>query len=182
RGSIMPATSEIAGFDRASVGPVGDDLAVMLGDARLLTFAHGTLQPSTSAQLPPLYSASDRSFRVADIDADGRLEAVLGSSDNFAQNGQIFAVDLLTGAPEWSRSSAGAIALANLDADPALEIVLGAAPGRVLDGATGALDWEYPGGFGRSVAAGRFLAGGAPGFVAGAEFQQLTGYQAAPYS
>lgn len=91
---------------------------------------------------------------IADVDADGNFEALgLGSSG-------IVAFDALGGALEWSLpTGSGPLAVAQLDADPALEIIVPGTPGRVYDGATRGIDFEFADGFGpggtfRPVAAG----------------------------
>jgi hypothetical protein len=103
---------------------------------------------------------------IADLDANGDLEVVgLGSS------GVVTAYDAASGALEWSAGQAGGpLAVAQLDADPALEIIVPGTPGRVLDGATRGIDFEYAPGFGGGaflpVAAGNLDADPAGEFVA----------------
>lgn len=87
---------------------------------------------------------------IADLDANGDFEAV-----GFASNGIVTAYDAATGALEWTAGAAGGpLAVAQLDGDAALEIIVPGTPGRVLDGATRSVDFEYAEGFGNG---GTFL-------------------------
>lgn len=95
---------------------------------------------------------------LGDLDADGHQELVVLTPAG------VLAYAL--GSGQLVRTLAGSgfqdMVLAQLDADPALEIVLtGNDTGRVLDGATSAVEWERPGGFGQMLTAGRFGPGGA---------------------
>jgi hypothetical protein len=73
------------------------------------------------------------SLQVADVDADGHLEAVFGGEDSF-----VYVVDAATGAREWrSPHISGGhvlslVRLAQLDGDPALEILVAEYGGRLL--------------------------------------------------
>ncbi len=90
-------------------------------------------------------------LEAGDVDADGRPELVLSSWDGF------FVLDATTGAVEIQHSAfiANGLAFAQIDADPALEIVVGIRyqPGWVVDGATGAVQWDNEDGFGDYVGA-----------------------------
>jgi len=106
---------------------------------------------------------------IGDIDADGVDDLVV------AVEGALYAYSMGDGHAERTfelpvGTTARDVALAQLDADPALEMIVGASmygPGFVVDGATGAIDFEYdaPYGFGSVVATGRFDGTGATGFV-----------------
>lgn len=80
----------------------------------------------------------DSSARVADVDADGDQELVALTGTSTQSWATLVAIDLVSGAVEWSLEVGGeGIALGQLDADAALEIVIGNTPdGRVIDGAT----------------------------------------------
>src|SRR5690606_22355222 len=71
--------------------------------------------------------------------------------------------------------------LAQLDADAALEIVAAATPGVVIDGATQAIDWSWPAGFGAYLAPGHFQPGGGVQFVAAETWFRFTVFQSAPW-
>jgi hypothetical protein len=95
---------------------------------------------------------------VADVDGNGSREILGLVHETYSGPGvALTAIDLTTGALEWSRPIiANSIAALQLDADPALEIVLTGTPGRVVDGATGLVEIDYPAGFGPLIAVGNF--------------------------
>lgn len=116
---------------------------------------------------------------VGDIDANGAAELVVLTSSS------LLAYRLSDGHLLWSTPASNNVdlALAQLDADPALEIILGGGvPGRVLDAATRAIDWEYIDGFGPRIATGRFAAGGGTQWVAINGWASYSVYRAAPWS
>lgn len=88
---------------------------------------------STALERPFVWEAPT----VADVDADGEPEVVLGSHDGPAVLGA-------DGAVEWTRNgSATYTATAQADDDPALELVTaGRSVVWAYDGASGALQWE----------------------------------------
>jgi hypothetical protein len=83
---------------------------------------------------------------IADVDNDGTLEVVIGST-----NGNVYVLDGPTGSLEHTFSTGGAVyasaALANLDSDAYLEIVIGSTDGTVYyyewDGTTGTTPATY---------------------------------------
>lgn len=94
-------------------------------------------------------------FFIADVDADGRQEIVASTDDT--GYGHLVVLDYETGAVEWvGPDGVLSIVAAQLDTDAALELILGSTPGVIIDGASHAIDWEYQGGFYRTVLAGRF--------------------------
>jgi len=110
---------------------------------------------------------------IGDLDGDAEQDLVVLSST------AVLAYALSDGHLVRSHAAVGFtdMVLAQLDADPALEIVLtGDTTGRVLDGATSATEWEQPGGFGGSLAAGRFGSDGVERW-AGAAWKQVDVYQ-----
>ncbi len=114
---------------------------------------------------------------VGDVYGDGVLRVVVRT------NSQIGVYDVTTGTKDWLQPSSGSgdIVLAQLDADPALEIVLGgSAPGLVLDGASGQVDWQYPDSFGNLLASGPIGPANSDEFVGGG--YQLAFFSGAPYS
>jgi len=121
--------------------------------------------------------ASPDSAAAGNIFGDG-VPRVAVRSDS-----QLGVYVVATGAPSWVHPSSGSgdLLLAQLDGDAALEIVLGgSAPGLVLDGATGSIDWQYPDSF------GTLLASGALGLnkqteLVGAQYQ-ITVFSGAPFS
>lgn len=110
---------------------------------------------------------------VGDLDGDGAQELVVLSST------AVLAYALSDGHLIRSHAAAGFtdMVLAQLDADPALEVVLtGDVTGRVIDGATSAVEWEQAGGFGSSLAAGRLGPGSSTAW-AGATWSDVTVYR-----
>lgn len=110
---------------------------------------------------------------LGDVDGDGQQELVVLTPTT------VLAYALTDGHLVRSHAAAGftELVLAQLDADPALEVVLtGENVGRVLDGATAAIEWEQPGGFGRWLTAGRFGPGGTTSW-AGATWSGATVYR-----
>jgi len=83
---------------------------------------------------------------IADVDNDGTLEVVIGSTD-----GKLYIVNGINGGVETSISIGSAIyasaALANLDGDAYLEIVVGATDGKIYcfqwDGKNIKTEWTY---------------------------------------
>lgn len=96
------------------------------------------------------YGGPYRAVDLGDVDADGELEIVVGSSESLSGygSGLIMVFDARTKALEWSSSSNGlggfsytgvhALELVNVDADPQLEIVVGT--DRSYDGALYVID------------------------------------------
>ncbi|MGB0134441.1 hypothetical protein [Dokdonella sp.] len=104
--------------------------------------------------------------QVADVNNDGIFELIATSTYSGAA---LKAYSLNNGAELWTVATPSnyyaKLNIAQLDADPAYEIVLTGAPGKVIDGATHALEWEYKDGFGEQVQHGRF-GGSYPRFAA----------------
>ena len=126
--------------------------------------------PLTERRSFPIYVYSTPPpIAIGDIDGDGVDDLVSGVE------GSIFTYSMSDGSSEHTfalpfETTARGVALAQLDGDPALEIIVAGSmygPGVVVDGATGAIDFEYDAsyGFGSVVATGRFDDTGATGFV-----------------
>lgn len=99
-------------------------------------------------------AGTTKGLDVADVDGDGALEAVF--YDTYSSHA-LHVHDLATGALEYFRYETfiSALAVGNVDRDPALEIVMGSnGPGKVLDGATHAVEWTHPDAFGYLLAIG----------------------------
>lgn len=137
--------------------------------------------PLTQAHAFQLEERSITAAAVGDIDRNGAMDLVV--STNWGIDG-IGAYALATGALRWSLEGmvANDILLAQLDADPALEIVLARTPGLVVDGATQAIDWSYPDGFGAYLASGRFPGGGGNEFVVARDWDRIMAFQSSPWS
>lgn len=138
------------------------------------------LRNYTLLQRLPLPS-SPRRIAIGDIDADGDLDGVVllgGSYYNYPpDNARIVSFDLASGAQLWSYQAADRVyefTLADLSAEPGLEIVGAGTPGLLLSGATGALLWSQPSGFGVDVATGNFDADPGTEFVAMDAWQSIT--------
>ena len=71
------------------------------------------------------------SIALADVDDDGRLEAVIGTGCG----GDLLAYDAITGAPEWQMplgpKTFGSPSVGDLNHDGHLEVVIGSYDGRV---------------------------------------------------
>lgn len=106
---------------------------------------------------------------IADVDADGALEAVFCSRDFIDDSLYVYA--LATGAQEFVGKGYGCrdLAVGNVDADPGPEIVIARdyESGFVLDGATRAVEWANAFSFGLEVALGDLDGDGRAEIVAG---------------
>ncbi|QBB71495.1 hypothetical protein ELE36_14655 [Pseudolysobacter antarcticus] len=121
--------------------------------------------------------ASPTGAAVGDVFGDSVPRVVVRTDS------QLGVYDVATGTQKWLHPSSGSgdITLAQLDADPALEIILGgSAPGLVLDGASGQVEWQYPDSFGYLLASGSLGPASAKEFV-GAGYQVAV-FSGAPYS
>ena len=84
---------------------------------------------------------------VGDVDNDGRVEVVIGSTDS-----NVYVLDGPTGSLEYAFSTAEAVyasaALANLDGDAFTEMVIGSTDDSIYcfqwDGVTASTEWVYP--------------------------------------
>lgn len=160
-----------------ATAPSGDTRVVTVSPDRMATRYGGwPLAPIGSFQV----SHATQLMRIGDIDADGTLELLC------AGEGKLSAYSLPDGIPKWTMSLVVTdIVLASLDADPALELIIAggdSAPGYVIDGATGMLDWSRPEGFGTYLAEGKFGKFFEPGFVAARDWDSLAGFTVAPYA
>ena len=100
----------------------------------------------------PIQRRYDRDMALGDIDDDGTVEAVLCNEDG------TWVYDLVVGGqpPLTFDYPCTRLEIGETDGTPGLEIVLtnGNIRGIVLDGATGALEWDHPLGFGHRFAVG----------------------------
>ncbi|HUD41167.1 MAG TPA: hypothetical protein VMR06_04135 [Dokdonella sp.] len=127
-------------------------------------------------QLPIVPGAS--AAGAGDVDGDGIEDLVVST-----QTG-VFTYRLSDGALSRTYAFAGTqdLALAQLDADPALEIVLAGAAGRVIDGATQALEWQYIDGFGSRLAIGSLGGMSADRWVSAGTGSAFTAFRSGPWS
>jgi len=152
------------------------------GAAHVLTIGYdGITREYGGWPLAPIHQfttlASPTGAAVGNVLGDGVPRVVVRTDS------QIGVYDVTTGTQNWLQPSSGSgdITLAQLDADPALEIVLAdSAPGLVLDGATGLVDWQYPDSFGYLLTSGALGPGNANEFVGGS--YQVAFFSGAPYS
>jgi hypothetical protein len=153
--------------------PGADGLIVLMSSGEAIVY--GGIPLAESARFSTVVGAF--AGQIDDVDADGLDELVVAASNG------VGVYDLASGQLEWSRGDgASDVQIAQLDADAALEIVLGGPIGRVLDGATQALEWEYPDGFGEYLATGRILSDGGLGVVGAQDWSFATVFQSAPWS
>ncbi len=106
---------------------------------------------------------------IADVDADGSLEIV--GLTGLTEWGDPYPVvlDYQTGAVKWLGNTVTTdVGVAQLDDDDALELIVAGTPGRIIDGASHAVEWVYPSGFGERILVGRF------GYEANSGFAVLT--------
>lgn len=119
---------------------------------RLVVFEGADLRMSHVLDLPNRFNARE----IKDVDADGALE-ILGSD----RNGDATVLDFATGAVEFAVTefSSSGFKSAQFDTDPALELMLLRGlngPIQILDGATHAVEWVAPSGYGFQVEVGNF--------------------------
>jgi len=136
------------------------------GKDALMTSIHPSGGPSTVLLLSGIPLQIEReiavpsAFRpslIADIDSDGDQEIVGLIHESNGNGVALVAIDFLSGAVSWTKPiSALSLTTIQLDADPALEIVLSGTPGHIVDGATQAIEVNYPAGFGRYLVVGNF--------------------------
>jgi len=151
----------------------GPSLSVVYFNGRIAEWTGWPLRETSSFQSLDQVSNS----AVGDIDADGVPDIVMRNDTTLA------AFSMATGQQKWSMPSngSGELLLAQLDADPALELIVGGtAPGRIIDGATQAVDWSYPDAFGGHLAAGRLADPAGRSFLTG-EYS-ITVFSGQPYS
>ncbi len=122
---------------------------------------------------------------IADVDGDGSLDIVaLASLYSLPGEYDPVILDYQTGAVKWAGNyKVSDIGVAQLDDDPALELIMASTPGRIVDGATHALELTYPSGFGTRILVGRFGNDGRTGFAiaaTGSSYVQV--FQSLPYS
>nr|MDO8099729.1 PQQ-binding-like beta-propeller repeat protein [Candidatus Njordarchaeota archaeon] len=88
--------------------------------------------------------AIDSSPAVADVDGDGQLEVIVGSSDN-----RVYCLNGATGALKWSYTTGKRVfsspAIADINRDGKLEVLVGSDDNHIycLNGTTGAKLWNY---------------------------------------
>lgn len=115
---------------------------------------------------------------AGDVDGDGVEDLVVSTETG------VFTYRLSDGALSRSYAFKGTrdLALAQLDADPSLEIVLAGSAGRVIDGATQALEWEYIDGFGSRLAAGPLGATSTDRWVSADTGSAFSAFRSGPWS
>ena len=184
---VIGAADTQAGVKQAIVVPGGSTvqvakvLATTIDDALhvLVVDTDGTVRDYSGWPLSEhqnyAISAGVMAAAVGDLSGDGQVELLVATAD------AIDAFDAVSGGPLWTSAISGihALALAQLDADPALEIVT--STGAVIDAATRAIDWQYPDGFGNSIAAGHLLGNSSNQFVGGYSNYFIT-FRSTPWS
>lgn len=171
-GSYLYGTTNLAAW-QATDGP---HLLYIRGDLTS-EYSGWRLTLVRQLQLPGSPEFSD--VQVADVDNNGTFELLAASS--YAQG--IRAISLVTGGTLWETSDPNGynttLHVAQLDADPALEIIVSGMPGRVIDGATHAIEWQYKDGFGPLIEHGRF-GGSSPRFASLSD--RILMFQSQPWS
>lgn len=126
----------------------------------LRTYGGAELELSSVLNVPGYYALQ----QIADVDADGDLEALGCNCVNGSNwGGGLRLISMTSGELEWESSVASRPRAGQLDADAPLELVFGTgsngAPGYVVDGATKAIEWTSYGGFRGPATFGRFFPG-----------------------
>lgn len=161
-----------------------DRLAVAVGSdvtAQILILGGIPLRIVRTIEAPLV----QRVIAVADIDADGRPEIVALAGTSPWNDSHLTVLDYQTGAVEWVGSDmATDVGIAQLDGDAALEMIVAGTPGRIIDGATHAVEWTYPSGFVSKIVVGRFDANPAVvGFaVTSPNSNRVQVFRSQPYS
>ncbi|WP_440225472.1 hypothetical protein ACQQ2N_09495 [Dokdonella sp. MW10] len=158
--------------------------ALVRGGTQTSIVIHAGTSPSTIERVlhAPLVVGLEL---VADIDGDGSLEMVVRTSTGSWSDQKVAALALESGQIKWVSqygSDNGNVAAGQLDADPAMELVLAGTPGRILDGASGALEWSYPSGFGPRVIVGRFGDDPTKDAIVAGLFESVILFRSQPYS
>jgi hypothetical protein len=121
-------------------GDADAEIYAFVNDGRLDVYDGST---GALAATHTLHEGGVKNAVFADVDDDGAAELVA------LQSTGLRVYDAATFAEEWSTASYGDatdLAVGDVDGDDEAEIVL--ASGHVLGGASHALEWAYPGGFG----------------------------------
>lgn len=160
-----------------------DRLAVVAGEgatAQILILGGVPLRVLRTIEAPMIRAVT----AVADVDADGRKEIVALTSTSSWDDAYPVVLDYETGAVEWiGDTTAADVGVAQLDGDAALELILAATPGRILDGATHAIEWSFPSGFGTNIVVGRFGTDSSMFFATTAWWGQIVQlFRSQPYS
>lgn len=172
-GPLVPAPRE-GGADRLAA-VAGEDEA-----SQILILGGVPLRILRTIEAPLI----QRVTAIADVDADGRLEVVAMTGAGYWSESYPVVLDYETGAVKWMGEQAVAdIGIAQLDGDPALELILATKPGRIIDGATHAVEWTYPSGFGSTILVGRFGTDDKMGFATTSRWSgYVQVFQSLPYS
>lgn len=148
----QPVTDD-GSYARTLVGSVGGEQRILTVSPNGMVRSYGGWPLTWRSNMPIV--AGVRWAEVGDCDGDGKDDLIVLTDQ------QLLRYDLESGVltGHYSAADYSRFGLAQLDADPALEIILGGSGrGRVVDGATFAVDWDYIDPFGEWIAAGRFAA------------------------
>ena len=172
-GPLVPAPREGAADRLAAVAGSG-------AASQMLVLGGVPLRILRTIEAPMLRKVT----AIADVDADGRLEAIGLTATSDWGDAYPVVLDYETGAVKWIGDGVATdVGVAQLDGDAALELILAGTPGRIIDGASRAVEWTYPGGFGNRILVGRFGNGANAGFATTAQrssYVQI--FQGQPYS
>lgn len=160
-----------------------DRLAVVAGDgsANLVAFLGDVPLRIVRTIQAPLVR---RVVAIADVDADGRLDIVALAAPSMWGDAFPTVLDYETGAIKWTGPDpVTGVGVAQLDGDAALELILSGTPGRIVDGATHAVEWAWPSGFGSKILVGRFGADANVGFATMSPWSSVVQiFRSQPYS
>jgi len=172
-GPLIPAPKE-GGADRLAV--VGGSGAT----AQILILGGVPLQVTRIIQAPFVTQVT----AIADVDGDGLTEIVALANPSGYGDAYPTVLDYASGTVKWTSATAATdVGVAQLDGDAALELVFASTPGQIVDGATHAVEWSYPSGFGSRVLVGRFGADSKVGIAAMSQWGNAVQiFQSQPYS
>ncbi|NCT68515.1 MAG: PQQ-binding-like beta-propeller repeat protein [Rhodanobacteraceae bacterium] len=99
-------------------------------------------------------------YAITDVDGDGNPD-IVATANATAWGSEQFPVvlDYASGAIKWMGAEpVSSIGVLQIEGAATKKLILGGTPGRVIDGASHAVEWTYAAGFGNRIVVGRFAA------------------------